>query len=92
MERLASLSRHWRVVLWPAFLAACLLELVVFALVDPGELHAPGGGALPLSNTAVYSLAFFAFWAASAAASALTLVLTQRADEVNAPEPDTRRA
>lgn len=85
MERLAGLLQHWRVVLWPAFLAACLLELVVFALVDPGELHAPGGGALALSNTAVYSLAFFVFWAASAAASALTLVLTQRADEVNAP-------
>lgn len=90
MLRLAGLQQRWRVVLWPAFLAACLLELVVFALVDPGELHAPGGGSLPLSNTAVYSLAFFVFWAASVAASALTLVLSERAEDVNAPEGGAR--
>jgi membrane protein DedA with SNARE-associated domain len=79
------LATHWRVVLWPAFLAACLLEVVVFALVDPGELHTPGGGAVAWSGTAVYSLAFLVFWAASAAASALTLTLSRRAEDVNAP-------
>jgi len=32
----------------------------------------------------VYSLAFFVFWAAAAAACALTLLLARGADEVNA--------
>ncbi len=76
-------------VAWPAFVAAALLEMVVFALVDPADLHRPGGGALPLSATAIYSLAFFLFWAATAAASVLTLVLMRRADEVNAGRSGT---
>ena len=59
---------------WPAFLAACVLELIVFALVDPHDLHW-AGDALELSRQAVYTAAFFAFWAISAVACAVTLVL-----------------
>lgn len=69
-------------VVWPAFLAACLLELVVFAVVDPAAL-ASSDRPLGLSAQGVYTLAFFAFWAISAAACALTMLLLKTAAEVN---------
>jgi hypothetical protein len=40
--RLERTIRFWGVILWPSFLAACLLEFMVFAIVDPAELHWPG--------------------------------------------------
>jgi hypothetical protein len=70
-------------ILWPAFLAAGAMELLVFAHVDPGDLHTVGGATLDLSREAVYTLAFFAFWAVTAGACALCWMLWQRADEVN---------
>lgn len=63
-------------IAWPAFLAACGLQLVVFALVDPLELHW-GGAPLDWSRQAVYSGAFFVFWGAAAVSSALTALLTR---------------
>ncbi len=62
-------------VLWPAFVGACALEMLVFAMVDPAALHWPGGASLALSDLALYSLAFFAFWAVVAAAVALAFAL-----------------
>ena len=59
---------------WPAFLAACALELVVFAMVDPQELHW-ASYALELSRQAVYTAAFFVFWAVSAGACGMTALL-----------------
>lgn len=61
-------------VLWPAFMAACVLEMVVFALVDPHELHWFG---LPVtfSRSGVYSCAFLAFWLVTAGSSWLSLLL-----------------
>ena len=69
-------------VVWPAFLAACLLELVVFAVVDPTGL-AWSDQPLALSRQGVYTLAFFVFWAISAASGALTMLLLKSAAEVN---------
>ena len=80
MKRLA---RRAAAVAWPAFLVAAVLEIGVFAFVDPNSLHTLGGAALGLSETAVYSLAFFFFWAATAAACALTLLLQRAAEEIN---------
>ena len=74
-------------ILWPAFLMAGVLEMLVFALVDPGGLHWFGGTPMALSASAVYTLAFFAFWAVIAVASALTQLLGQSADEVNQGKP-----
>jgi hypothetical protein len=73
--------RRAGVVLWPAFMAAGVLEIAVFALVDPEALHMPGGAPLELSRTAVYSLAFFAFWAATAGAAAVALWLASGGSE-----------
>ena len=69
-------------IAWPAFLSACVLELVVFALVDPHDLHW-FGQPLALSRQGVYTMAFFAFWAISAACSALTVLLGKTPAEVN---------
>ncbi|WP_295957493.1 hypothetical protein [Rhodoferax sp.] len=63
-------------VLWSGFLGACLLEGLVFAVVDPLALHWLGQP-LDLSRQGVYSLAFFAFWAVAALVSSLTLLVGQ---------------
>jgi hypothetical protein len=68
-------------VLWPAFLAAGAMELLVFAHVDPSDLHTFGGGVIALSRQAVYTLAFFAFWVVIAAGCALSWLLAGRAVE-----------
>ncbi len=61
---------------WPSFLMAGVLEMLVFAVVDPGELHWHGT-ALDWSRPAVYTLAFFVFWAVIAVACALSVLLAQ---------------
>ena len=52
-------------------------------MVDPGSLHGVGGLPMTGSASAVYTLAFLAFWAVIASASALTHWLGQNADDVN---------
>ena len=72
-------------VVWPAFLVAGLLEMLVFALVDPQDLLW-AGQALPLSSQGIYTLAFFVFWALAAVACGLTVLLAMTPTEVNRPE------
>ncbi|MBS3912004.1 MAG: hypothetical protein KGZ70_09310 [Hydrogenophaga sp.] len=69
-------------IAWPAFLVAAVLEMVVFAFVDPGDLYW-FGSPLALSREAVYTLAFFVFWGATMASSALTTLLAMSPFEVN---------
>ena len=69
-------------ILWPAFMLACATELLVFALVDPADLHWRGE-AIGLSRQAVYTAGFFVFWLLATGASALTLLLTRPAAEIN---------
>jgi hypothetical protein len=70
-------------IAWPAFLVAGVVEMVVFAFVDPQQLHGPDGAPLELSRQTVYALAFFAFWGATMASSALTTLLARSPFEVN---------
>lgn len=79
-------SRHWMRIAWPAFLAACVLELLVFALVDPGELRWMEQGALP-SRQGVYTLAFFVFWAIGMVACALTVLLGTAVEDPSLNHP-----
>lgn len=75
-------AQRWMWIAWPAFLVAGLLEILVFALVDPQQLqwqHQP----LEWSRQAVYTVAFFVFWAAALLSSALTTLLAQSPFEVN---------
>ncbi len=68
---------------WPAFIAAGVMELLVFAHVDPSDLHTIGGGEITLSRQAVYTIAFFAFWAVIAAACTLCWTLLRREEDIN---------
>lgn len=80
------MNRRWRRavgVWWPSFLGACVLEVLVFAMVDPAQVHAPGGGRLDLGVETVYSLAFFAFWLIAAAVAWMTQRLGESDYEVN---------
>lgn len=67
-------SQRMMWVLWPAFLGACVLELVVFALLDPGSLHGVERQA-EASNLAVYTVSFFVFWLICIAVGTLTVSL-----------------
>ena len=67
--------RRWMWIAWPAFLVAGLLEMLVFAMVDPQDLHGFGGQAIEISRLGLYTLAFFAFWGITMLSSALTLLL-----------------
>jgi hypothetical protein len=67
---------------WPAFIAACALELLVFAFVDPSELQW-AGHPLGWSRQGIYTAAFFAFWAIAGGACALAVLLGLSAREVN---------
>jgi hypothetical protein len=70
--------RDWILVLWPAFFAACLLEILVFAAFDPRDADLFGWG-LALEPISIYSLAFLAFWAITAATGVVTWSLTRSA-------------
>ena len=70
-------------VLWPSFLMAGVLEMVVFAFVHPAQLHLFGGELLDWSPTAVYTVAFFMFWGLIAVSSALTGLLELDAADLN---------
>lgn len=72
-------------ILWPAFLMAGVLEMLVFALVDPGDLRWLGGQTIDVSRQAVYTLAFLAFWAVIAAAGAITTLLQRGSAEDGPP-------
>lgn len=75
-------GRRWMWIVWPAFLMAGVLEMFVFAMVDPSDLHWRGES-LEVSRQAVYTAAFFVFWAFTTASSALTALLALPPREVN---------
>ena len=69
-------------IVWPAFLVAGLLEMVVFAVVDPQDLHW-FGQTVDISRQGVYTLAFFIFWLLASLSGALTTLLAMSPFEVN---------
>ena len=68
---------------WPAFLAACVMEVLVFAAFDPQDMQWMGQS-IELSRTGIYTLSFFVFWALFAVAGFMTVLLSMPAEEVNA--------
>lgn len=78
----SSLTQRILWVLWPSFLVAAVAELLVFAVIDPADLHVFGvpvdAGRMP-----VYTIGFFFFWLLGAAAAALTVFLQRSPVEVN---------
>ncbi len=75
-------SKRLMWIAWPAFLVAAVLEMLVFAFVDPTHLHF-GGSSLSWSREAVYTVSFFVFWALTIASSSLTTLLSMSPFEVN---------
>ena len=63
-------------IAWPAFLMAGVLEMLVFAVVDPSDMHWFHGPAMELSHTAIYTMAFFVFWLVIGLAGSLTVLLS----------------
>jgi hypothetical protein len=78
----SSVLRRAALIMWPSFLAACLLEVLVFALVDPGDVHWFGQMPQP-SRQSVYSVAFFLFWMITMACSSLVLWLARTEQNIN---------
>ncbi|HJW11076.1 MAG TPA: hypothetical protein VJ598_04780, partial [Albitalea sp.] len=73
-------------ILWPAFLMAGVLEMMVFAVLDPSDMHWFGGPPVELSRQAVYTLTFLIFWGVIAVAGAMTALLELSSRELNHPE------
>ena len=73
-------------ILWPAFMAAGVLETMVFAVIDPADLHWFSGPPIAWSAQAIYTVTFLVFWAAVSTASAVTALLSLEPKELNAME------
>ena len=82
-------ARFAMAVAWSSFLAAGVLEALVFAVVDPGDLRWFGAAPVDLSAQAVYTVSFLIFWAVTALGASLALLLVNL--PVDEPVP-TRRA
>ena len=71
-------------IAWPSAIGAALMEMLVFAVLDPRDIpsveHAAG-----ISSQGVYTLAFFVFWVAIGFACTLTLYLAQPVTNKHAP-------
>lgn len=62
------------VVLWPAFLMACVMTGLFFSLVDPMELIILDER-IKIHITGVYTIGFFSFWLLGILSSGLTALL-----------------
>ena len=80
-------TRRLLSILWPAFLVAGILEILIFAMVDPQELQW-FGQPITLSRAGVYTVAFFVFWAVVALSSAMTALLSTPAPTGHDAVPD----
>lgn len=69
-------------IVWPAFLVAAVLEMMVFSVLDPETLSL-FGTRLDWSREAVYTVTFFIFWGMMVLSSALTTLLSMKPREVN---------
>lgn len=78
-----SMTRRLTAILWPSFLCAGVATMVLFAVVDPVELHAISFPDWHLSRMAGYSIGFFMFWAVTAASSYATWLLLRRRALIN---------
>jgi hypothetical protein len=77
-------------LLWPSFLGACLIELLVFGWVNPGELHIHTYN-VHLTIGWVYTLAFFVFWTGCLLTSILSFTLALASDRLDdAPRSSIR--
>jgi hypothetical protein len=72
----------WVLVCWVGFLAACVLEGLVFSVVDPGDVHWAGQMPQP-TRQGIYTVAFFCFWLISSLSARVVLWLAEPGSDVN---------
>jgi len=63
--------KHVIWVLWPAFIAAGIAEVVFFTVIDPKQLYLLGE-AVELPDMATYSIGFLLFWLMCAGSSLMS--------------------
>lgn len=68
-------------ILWPAFVMAGVMEALVFAVVDPSDLHWFGGEAFDWPRPATYTVSFLIFWFVIALSGAITALLMTEPDD-----------
>jgi fructose-specific phosphotransferase system IIC component len=66
--------KHIIWVLWPAFIAAGVAEIVFFTVIDPQQLYL-FGRAVQLPAIATYSIGFLMFWLICAGSSLMTFFM-----------------
>jgi hypothetical protein len=76
-------------ILWPSFLMAGVLEMLVFVVIDPADMRWFGGPAIEWSRQAIYTVTFLIFWWIISLAGALTALLERAPADLN--EPGARR-
>lgn len=69
-------------IVWPAFLMAGVMELLVFAMVDPDDMQW-FGHRLEFSRQTIYTVSFFVFWFVTSLSGALTTLLAMPARDIN---------
>lgn len=70
------LRSHALLILWPAFVMAGVLEMMVFAVLDPEHMRWFGAEPIEWSRSTVYSVTFLIFWGVIATAGAVTHLLS----------------
>lgn len=74
-------------ILWPAFLMAGVMEMLIFAVVDPSDLQWFGGPPIDWPRQAIYTVTFLICWGVLCVSGALTVLLMRSSDEVNRHDP-----
>ncbi|MET0333394.1 MAG: hypothetical protein ABW190_03915 [Rhizobacter sp.] len=74
-------------ILWPAFLMAGVLEMLLFAVIDPGDLQWFGGPPIEWSRQAIYTVTFLMCWGVMSISGALTVLLMRSEHEINRQDP-----
>jgi hypothetical protein len=67
-------------IVWPSFLMAGVMEILVFSMVDPEDLQW-FGHQLEFSRQGIYTMAFFAFWLIISISGALSAMLSPQPSE-----------
>ncbi|MHB1244827.1 MAG: hypothetical protein ACYCZH_00175 [Sulfuriferula sp.] len=69
-------------VLWPSFIVAGMMDVVLFTLFDPMGVSYQGAFLFE-SRLGAYSIGFFLFWLFGATSSALTCYLQCNSAQIN---------
>ena len=68
------------IILWPSFMMAAVMEMLVFAVIDPSEMRWFGGDLIGWSKETIYAVSFLIFWGVISAACALSALLSLSSD------------